>query len=154
MKHALWAVNGVLGLGIVTFTVTCLVFPARVDRLADIDPAAALPSPPRRPAEQPNEEILKTLRNPLRHRDEEPMIRRPDPVLFLLGALPTLGGVGGIAFIRTPENVSLVVPIGEEVQGWRLVELWKDRALFANGEGRTVGIEITSNPDDRSPFRR
>ena len=77
-------------------------------------------------------------------------LRRPDPTLALHGALPTRNGFQGVAFIRTDQNVSLVVPIGEEVQGWRLAELWKDRALFTDAEGRTLGLDLTSNPHVRS----
>lgn len=153
MKHALWAVNGLLGLGIVAFGLTHLVFPTRINLLADIDPAAVLPSPPRTPSGPPNEQALITLRNPLRPgRDEA--TRLPDPTLSLHGALPTRDGVVGVAFIRTAANVSMVVPIGEEIHGWRLAELWKDRAVFTDAEGRTMGLDLTSDGDGRSGSRR
>jgi hypothetical protein len=148
MKHALWAVNGLLGLGIVAFALTPLVFPTSVNRLSDIDPTAAPPSPPRKPGDQPNEQALITLRNPLRPGGEE-RTRRPDPTISLHGALPTRDGVEGVAFIRTAEDVSRVVPIGEEIQGWRLAELWKDRALFTDGNGRVMDLDLASNGDGR-----
>jgi hypothetical protein len=140
MKRVLWALNGLLGVGIVTFALTHLVSPARINPLADIDPTAALPSPPQKPGEQPNEQVLITLRNPLQA-GETP--RAPTlPSLVLHGALPTLTGQQGVAFVRTAENVSLVVPLGEEIQGWRLAELWKDRAAFTNARGERTELEI------------
>jgi hypothetical protein len=148
MKRALWAINGLLGVGILIFARTHLVFPAKIPYLADIDPTAALPSPPPKPGDQPNEQVLITLRNPLRA-GETPKAP-PLPSMVLHGALPTMSGQQGVAFVRTAENVSLVVPIGEEIQGWRLAELWKDRALFTDAEGRTLALDLTSNPHARS----
>ena len=100
MKRALQAVNGLLGLGIVTFALTHLVFPARIPHLEGIDPGASLPSPPPKPGDRPNEEVLLILRNPLRARDEG-VTGVPGPTMTLHGALPTLHGEQGVAFIRT-----------------------------------------------------
>ena len=138
MKHALWAVNGLLAAGILAFAARYLVFPSRTDHLAGIDFTAALPSPPPKPGERPNEEVLRTLPNPLGPRKEHPL--PPAAMITLHGAFPTLKGDQGVAFVRTTGNVSLVVPIGEEVQGWRLLELWKDRATFTNREGKRTEL--------------
>jgi hypothetical protein len=140
MKRALWAVNGLLGLGIVTLALTHLLFPAKIHLLEGIDPTAALPSPPPKPGERPNEEVLLILKNPLGARIER--IQPPEQTLSLDGALPTVNGEQGVAFIRTAGNVSLVVPIGEEVRGWRLTELWKDRAALTNVRGERTEVEI------------
>lgn len=139
MKHArraLWALNGLLCIG----TIAVLALPRTSDGLRDVDPAAALPSPPPKPGERPNEEVLLILRNPLQAREEP--IRRPDPTMALHGALPTREGVRGVAFIRTAQNVNLVVPIGEEIQGWRLDELWRDQATFTNSRGERKLLQI------------
>ena len=110
MKHALWALNGFLAIAIVASTMRYLILPPRVDPLAGIDRDAALPSPPVPPKPAPNEEVLRTLPNPLGPRKEKPP--PPAAAITLHGAFPTLKGDQGVAFIRTPENVSLVVPIG------------------------------------------
>ena len=139
-RRILGILNGLLSVAILVFGARLLAFPPRVNYLEGIDPDAALPSPPPRPSDQPNEAVLLTLRNPLQpHQDPLPP---PPPAMALQGALPTVDGQQGVAFVRTARNTSLVVPIGQEVQGWRLEELWRDQAAFTNSRGERSFLQI------------
>jgi hypothetical protein len=58
----------------------------------------------------------------------------------LNGALPAEQH-GGVAFIQADGRESIAVK-GEEVHGWRLYDLWKDRATFVGPTGQRTEVVI------------
>jgi hypothetical protein len=152
-NRCLWGVNILLGLGIVLFALRYLAAPPTVDLLRDLDRSAALPSPPLAPRETPLEEALVTLRNPLR-----PQAGPPAPPPFpgsLKGALPSRDLHQGVAFLKCGD-AELIVGMGEELprnSGWRLAELWKDRAWFTNPRGERCELELEPLRPPQPPDR-
>jgi hypothetical protein len=150
-RRLLWSVNALLAVSILAFGARTLAFPPKIDRLTDIDPRwadatprAALPPPP-------NEEALRTLRNPLRPPEGPTAPVRPP--IALKGALPAEGSNRGAVFIKVGSTETIALP-GErilkdgrpfpEFAGWRLAEVWKDRAVFTNPSGERIEVAMDS----------
>lgn len=148
----LWVLNGLLGAGIVVFAFQYLIFPQDSGLLRGFDPAAAATArAPERPVPQASDEILKRLRNPL----EKTMSRDPVPSVAssfraaLTGVMTGDDPSRGVAFLRlTTRNTEFVAFTGEpitcdgkpvdELVGWKLAEVHKDKAVFTNGKDRQV----------------
>jgi hypothetical protein len=149
-NRCLWGLNLLLGLGIVLYSLQYLVFPPAMDLLKDIDRNAALASPAHTPHEMPREEALLTLRNPLR--PAEAPTASPSFLATLKGVLPARDSNQGVAFIKVGDN-ELLVGMGEELlkdAGWRLSELWKDRAAFTNRQGERCELKVDAADPPRS----
>jgi hypothetical protein len=141
----LWAFNALLGAGIVVFAVNFLILPQE-DFLAGFDPDAPGDARPAAVvAQAQNDQALKGLRNPI----EKQTAQAPAQVLSsfkagLRGTMCSKDPAGGIAFIRSlARNTELVAYPGEailfdgkpydEFTGWKVMEVYKDRAVFSNG---------------------
>src|SRR5947207_306793 len=153
VKIFLWGINAFLTVGIVAFSVRYLLFPSEIDRLKDVDRDAALVSPPGTAKDRPSETALVDLRNPLQPRVDSST--RPPFEAILKGAMPTSNPRQGVAFIKSvAHNAELVARMGEEIlqdgkpfdelRGWRLTGLWKDRAEFTSIFGEQTEVRIAS----------
>jgi len=149
---ALWILDGILGVGLALFVFLFLLFPSDPGFLKGFNPEdPGGPRIPDRPPPPPGDEVLKRLRNPLeKAAGGGPTSAAPPPFrASLLGVLPSENPRGGAAFLRLssrnvecfafPEEAILFdgKPV-EELAGWKLVEVYKDRAVFANGTLRQV----------------
>lgn len=160
-RRLLWSLNGVLAAAILIFTARYLAYPPKVDRLTGVDPRwsdatpqAALPPPP-------NEDALRTLRNPLQPSGGPTPASRPS--MTLKGALPTGESGRAAVFIKVGAMETLarlgegILKDGRPVQefaGWRLTDVWKDRAVFTNLLGERFEIAIDSTDESATlPIR-
>lgn len=153
LSGALWILDGILGVGVALFTVLFLLFPSDPGFLKGFDPAdVGGPRPPERPAPPSGDEILKRLRNPLEKATGGGTAAAAGIPPFraaLVGVLPSENPRAGAAFLRLatrnlecfafPEEKILYdgKPV-EELAGWKLVEVYKDSAVFTNGTQRQV----------------
>lgn len=163
----LWILDGILGVVLVLFVFLYLIFPSDPGYLRGFDPEEPRGSrPPERPAPPTGDEVLKRLRNPL----EKPAAGGPAPSgapafrASLLGVLPSENPRGGAAFLRLPSrNLELFAfpdekilyegkPV-EELAGWTLAEVYKDRAVFTNGAQRQV-VELEKDSRRAGPGGR
>lgn len=154
MKHAcraLWGLNIALGLG----AVTILLPSSSVDRLIDVRTIDATAS--RIPPEPSADESVLRLGNPVGAPKEAAAAFRG---FTLKGALP---GSTSVAFMRSVSRpVDLMASFGEgilqdgkpdpEFEGWRLLDVWKDRAVFVHKSGERFEVQIESpQPKEPSP---
>jgi hypothetical protein len=154
VSRALLGLNCLLGTGIFVFACRCLLAPPRTDLLGDIHPADSAASPPIPIQKLPDENVLITLHNPL----QKTAGPNPPPPFqaILKGALPALAAAQGVAFIKVGAT-ERIVGMGEEIlqnAGWRLSELWKDRAAFTNQRGETRELEIESIKEETKAATR
>jgi hypothetical protein len=136
LSRALWGLNALLTTALIAFTGRYLVAPPKVDHLRDLPLSEAARSPRPAPEPPPSEEAMATLPNPLGPRAATPLA---SSTLALKGALPAEHG--GIAFIRV-DGTETIAGKGDEVHGWRLTDLWKDRATFTSPSGRRTEVVI------------
>jgi hypothetical protein len=148
----LWVLNALLGAGIVVFAFQYLIFPQDSGLLRGFDPGSvATARPIDRPAPQVSDEVLKKLRNPL----EKTASKDPVPTVAssfraaLTGVMTGDDPSRGVAFLRlTARNTEFVAFANEpifydgkpvdELVGWKLAEVHKDKAVFTNGKERQV----------------
>jgi len=156
-----------LATGLLAFTARYLVRPPKVDRLGDLDLSAVAPSTPRPAPEAPSENALIHLPLPLQKPGRP---SPPPPEWTLKGVLPASHSGNGTAFIHSKAGHSdTIARTGEpilwngkpapEFSGWLLSDLGKDYAVFSNGQGERIALEIESllpaerEGDPRPPSR-
>ncbi len=163
LRQALWGANALLALGLLAFVGRYLVAPPKINWMIDVDPSAALPSPPRPRVELISDDVLLHLPNPL----QKPVAPIPPPFdVILKGTLPASPPAKGTAFIRSKAGQSeTIARTGEpilrngkpaaEFSGWLLTDLGKDYAVFSNprGERFTLGIESLSDSQETADHR-
>jgi hypothetical protein len=150
LKRLLGGLNVLLGGGLLLFSYQYLVKASegRLDLASDEVPRTV----PVRPQDS-GDGALKSLSNPLEKRAS----RSAEPARFgavLKGTLACEKDPShGVAFIKsTPRGAELVAYVGEEIlldgrpceelRGWILVSVTKDRALFRNRRGDVVELSI------------
>jgi hypothetical protein len=151
LNRLLWAVNLLLGAGILVFSFQYLLRAS--DSKIDIRPDDDNVKVTKAPTDQGNG-ALTTLPNPIVKREDSKL---PTDVPFkavLKGTLPSeKEPKRGVAFIKSQaRNVELVAYVDEEItqegkpyeeyRGWMLVSVNKDRAVFANRKGEKVELSI------------
>ncbi len=154
----LWVLNGLLGAGIVVFAFQFLIFPQDAGLLRGFDPSlSGGPRQPERPVLQASDEILKRLRNPIEPTSGPAAARAPSTFRAALKGVMTGESPGrGVAFLKTAgRGVELVAypdePIlydgkpFDELSGWKLIEVYKDSAVFTNGTQREV-VPLDAGP--------
>ncbi len=165
LSGLLWALNGLLGAGVVVFAFQYLLFPQDAGFLRDFDPEqSAGPRPPDRPPTRASDDVLKRLPNPL-DRETGPAPAKPASSLRaqLTGVLPSSDPSRGAAFLRsTTRNVELFAfpnePITydgkpfDDLAGWKLVEVNRDSAVFTNGSQRQV-LNLEAGTSRAGPAR-
>ncbi len=151
LNRLLWAVNLLLGAGILVFSFQYLLRAS--DSKIDLKPDDEV-RVQTKPVEQGNG-ALATLSNPVEppHRGGPMNIDAPFKAV-LKGTLPSeKEPKRGVAFIKSPaRNVELVAYVDEEIlqegkpyeeyRGWALASVGKDRAVFANKKGEKVELTI------------
>ena len=152
LNGLLWALNGLLGAGIVVFAFQYLIFPQDSGLLRGFDPGqAGTTRPPDRPVPQASDDVLKRLRNPLEKASVAGIVSTVASNFraALIGVMTGDDPKRGVAFLRlTTRNTEFVAfteepicydgkPV-EELVGWKLVEVHKDNAVFTNGKERQV----------------
>jgi len=138
LNGALWGLDALLTMALLAFTARYLVAPAKVDHLGGLELSAAARSPLAPPAPPPDDASMAELPNPLGPRVATPA---SPPPLTLKGALPA--EQGGFAFINVGGR-EMIASKGETVHGWRLDDLWKDRATFVGPGGQRTEFVIPS----------
>jgi len=134
LNRLLWGLNVLLA----SAALIVATRPTGIDRRSDLDLSAAAPSPRTPPTPPPRDAAMAELPNPIGPRAATPSATLP---LTLQGALPAEHGGGGIAFIKVG-GCETIAARGEEVHGWRLCDLWKDRATFLSPAGRRTEVVI------------
>lgn len=152
----LWAMNGLLGLGLLAFTWFFLIKDGQTLRKYPWEDDAAQVAA--QTGSKGDDGVLKTLPNPVEKRTEAAATSGPSAFRATLkGTLASeKEPKSGIAFLKSiARNVECVAYVGEEIRegdkpfdefrGWKLVEVGKTHALFSNGaQQATLTLDLSS----------
>lgn len=153
LNRCLWALNLLLGAGIVLFAFQYLLRAQDSKYLKDfkVDDDTA-PAP--KPQADPGDSALRTVSNPVEKKDIQAPAAQTAFKATLKGTLPSeKDPTRGLAFIKSPaRNVDMVAYYGEEIlfdgkpfeeyRGWSLTAVGKDRATFTSKAGQKVELTI------------
>ncbi len=158
LNRFLWGVNVLLGAAIAVFAWQYLLFSHASKNLADFKPVDPRESTVSSSEPEKDYGILKSLRNPLQKESPARVEAQAAFKAALKGTLPSSEDPKrAVAFIRSAQrNVDLVAYVGEpinhdgkpfeDLRGWVLEEVSKDRVVFAKGPQRQVlSIEVLGN---------
>jgi hypothetical protein len=134
----LWGGNALLAAALLAWVECFFVAPPQAAPLSDLDFSAATRASRPGPGALPGEEAMAAFPNPLGPRTATP---EAAPPLRLSGTLPARRGEGGFAFVRVGGRETLAAR-GDEIHGWRLIDLWKDRAAFISPDGQRSELVI------------
>jgi hypothetical protein len=149
LNRGLWGINLLLGAAILAFSWKYLLFASPAEGLKDFRPdEGPAGAGPARSAD-PGDGALKSLPNPIEKKAAAAGVQALSQFKAILkGTLPSeKDPQRGIAFIRSlGKNQELVAYVGEailhegkpfdELSGWSLQEVFRDRAVFAAADGR------------------